>query len=323
MKAIIRSRYGPPDVMELHDVEVPAVGDGDVLVRVRASSVNMADVDYVRGRPWVARMGTGLREPRARIPGIDMAGEIEAVGPEAKRFAVGDRVFADVFDVGSGAWAEYVAVPEAALTPMPLSVSFEAAATVPSSGVFAVQGVRDKRPVKPGDHVLVNGASGNVGPFAVQVAKALGAEVTGVCRTSKVEMVRALGADHVIDYTREDYREARKRYDLIVDIASRGGVLGLRRLLKPKGGYVVIGGTARAYFEAATLGSLVTLASNKKMGMLMWRVNDSHDMAYLAELLEAGAIKPLIDRTFPLAEVPAAMRYLETGEAKGKIVITI
>ena len=249
MKAIYRTGYGGPEVLELRDVDQPTPAEGEVLVRVRASSMNMADVDYVRGRPWVGRLAAGLREPRARIPGIDMAGEVEALGPGASRFAVGDPVFADLFDVGSGAWAEYVAVPQLALTPMPADVPFEVAACVPSGGVFGIQGVRDKRPVGPGDEVLVNGASGNVGPFAVQVAKHCGAEVTGTCRTEKMEMVRSLGADHVIDYSVEDYRSAGKRYDLIVDIASRGGILRQRSLLKPGGGYVLIGGTGRAYLD--------------------------------------------------------------------------
>ncbi len=323
MKAVVRRDYGPPEVLELAEVPTPVPAGDEVLVRVRASSVNMADVDYLRGRPWLARLGTGLRRPRARIPGIDMAGEVEAIGGGATRIKAGDRVFGDLFGVGSGAWAEYVSVPESALTMMPDSVTFEEAATVPSSGVFAVQGVRDRRPVQPGDEVLVNGASGNVGPFAVQVAKALGATVTGVCRTEKLDMVRSLGADEVIDYTQEDYRQSDRRYDLIVDIAARGGVLGLRRLLKPGGGYVVIGGTGFAYVEAATLGSLITVATNRKMGMLMWRVNDQRDMAYLAELLAEGSIRPRIDRTYALADVPDAIRYLESGAAMGKIVIRI
>jgi NADPH:quinone reductase-like Zn-dependent oxidoreductase len=323
VKAVVRRDYGPPEVLGLEEVPTPVPAGDEVLVRVRASSVNMADVDYLRGRPWLARLGTGLRRPRTRIPGIDMAGEVEATAGGATRIKAGDRVFGDLFGVGSGAWAEYVSVPESALTMMPDSVTFEEAATVPSSGVFAVQGVRDRRPVKPGDEVLVNGASGNVGPFAVQVAKALGATVTGVCRTEKLDMVRSLGADKVIDYTQEDYRQSDRRYDLIVDIAARGGVLGLRRLLKPGGGYVVIGGTGFAYVEAATLGSLITVATNRKMGMLMWRVNDQHDMAYLAELLAGGSIRPRIDRTYELADVPDAIRYLESGAAMGKIVIRI
>jgi NADPH:quinone reductase-like Zn-dependent oxidoreductase len=294
-----------------------------VLVRVRASSMNMADVDYIRARPWVTRFATGLRAPRHRVPGIDMAGEIAAVGPGASRFVPGDRVMADLSSVGSGAWAEYVAVPEQALTPMPDGVSFEAAATVPSSGIFAIQGVRDRRPVGAGDRVLVNGASGNVGPFAVQIAKALGAEVTGTCRTAKANFVRALGADHVIDYTAQDYRASGERYDLIVDVACRGGMLRIRHSLRRGGGHVVIGGTARGYVESLTVGPVVGLATGRRMGMLMWRVNDPRDMADLAEMLGDGRIRPIIDRTYPLAETAEAMRYLESGETQGKVVIAI
>jgi NADPH:quinone reductase-like Zn-dependent oxidoreductase len=216
-------------------VDVPVPAADEVLIRVRASSMNKADVDYVLGRPWVARMGTGLRRPRASIPGIDVAGEVESVGGDVTRLRPGDHVFADIFEEGSGAWAEYVAVSEAALTPIPAGVSLEDAACVPSSGIFAIQCARDKRPLREGDQVLVNGASGNVGPFAVQIAKSYGAEVTGACRTDKMDMVRSLGADHVIDYTREDYRESGTRYDLIIDVAARGGVLRIRQSLKSCG----------------------------------------------------------------------------------------
>jgi NADPH:quinone reductase-like Zn-dependent oxidoreductase len=323
MKAITRSVYGGPEILQLREVETPSPTDGEVLVRVRASSVNMADVDYIRGVPWVTRFGTGLREPKARIPGIDVAGEVESVGPGATRFRAGDHVFADLFGVGSGAWAEYVAVPETALTPMPDEASFEDAATVPSSGIFAIQGVRDKRRTRAGDRVLVNGASGNVGPFAVQVAKAFGAVVTGTCRTEKMDFVRALGADQVIDYTAEDYRASGERYDLIVDMAFRGGMLGLRHSLNKGGGHVVIGGSARGYVESLSIGPVVGLATGRHMGMLMWRVNDVRDMADLAGMLGDGRIRPVIDRTYPLAEAAEAMRYLESGKAQGKVVITI
>ena len=319
----MRSRYGGPEVLELQEVADPVPKDAEVLVRVRASSVNMADVDYVLGRPWVGRLATGTRRPRVRIPGIDMAREVESVGPDASRFKPGDRVFGDLFDVGSGAWAEYVAVPESALTPIPDGVSFESAAVTPSAGVFAIQGVRDKRPVKAGDRVLINGASGNVGPFAVQIAKSYGAEVTGVCRTEKMDMVRTVGADHVIDHTAEDYRANGERYDLIVDIAGRGGVVGLRRSIRPGGGYVVIGANARGYIEGITLAPFVGLATGRAMGILMWRVNDSKDMANLAEMLADGRIRPHIDRTYPLEEAADALAYVHSGAFQGKVLIDI
>jgi NADPH:quinone reductase-like Zn-dependent oxidoreductase len=300
MKAIVRSVYGGPEVLQLREVERPSPHGDEVLVRVRASSVNMADVDYITGRPWATRFGTGLREPRAKIPGIDLAGEVEGTGPDAHRF-----------------------VPEEALTPIPEGVSFEAAGATPSAGIFALQGVRDKRPVQAGDRVLVNGASGNVGPFAVQIAKSLGAEVTGVCRTEKMAMVRALGADHVIDYTVEDYRSSGQRYDLIVDMASRGGIVGIRSSLNKGGGYVVIGGSGWAFTQAGLLGIPVGLATGRKLGMLMWRVNDSSDLADLAAMLADGRVRPHIDRTCPLEEAAEAMAYIQSGEFQGKVVITV
>ena len=323
MKAIVRDVYGGPEVLELRDVETPTPGPGEVLVRVRASSVNMADVDYITGRPWAGRFATGLRAPKARIPGIDMAGEVEAAGAGTTRFDPGDRVMADLFDVGSGAWAEYVAVPEAALTPIPDDVSFEAAGVTPSAGVFGLQGVRDKRPVRAGERVLVNGASGNVGPFAVQIAKSMGAEVTAVCRTEKMHVVRAIGADHVIDHTAEDYRASGERYDLIVDIAGRGGVIGLRNSIEPGGGYVVIGANGRGYLEGTLLAPFVGLATGRKMGLLMWRVNDTTDMADLARMLADGRVHPHIDSTYPLADVPEALTRVQAGDFIGKIAISI
>ena len=323
MKAIVRDSYGGPEVLELRDVETPTPGPGELLVRVHASSVNMADIDYVLGRPWLARIATGLRGPKARIPGIDMAGEIESAGPGATRFQPGDRVMADTFEVGSGAWAEYVAVPETALTPIPDEVSYEAAGVTPSAGDFAIQGVRDKRPVQPGDRVLVNGASGNVGTFAVQIAKSFGAEVTGVCRTEKMHIVRELGADHVIDHTAEDYRASGERYELIVDVAGRGGVIGLRRSIERGGGYVVIGADARGYLEGTLLAPLVGLASGRKMGLLMWRANDTKDTADLAAMLADGRLRPHIDSTYSLEGVPEAVARVQAGDFVGKIAIAI
>ncbi len=323
MKAIVRERYGGPEALRLEEVETPTPGAGQVLVRVRASSVNMADVDYITGRPWATRFGTGLRQPRDRIPGIDLAGEVASLGSGATRFSTGDRVFADVTAEGSGAWAEFVAVAEDALTSIPDGVDFQTAAATPSAGIFAIQGVRDKRPVQAGDRVLVNGASGNVGPFVVQIAKAYGAEVTGVCRTEKMDMVRALGADSVIDYTAEDYRTSGERYDLIVDMASRGGILGIRRSLRRGGGYVVIGGTGRAFVEAGLLGLPVGLFTGRKLGMLMWRVNDTRDLADLAEMLADGRVRPHIDRTVALDEVPGAMAYSQSGDFRGKVVVSV
>jgi len=251
-----------------------------------------------------------------------MAGEVEASGPDASRFAPGDRVFADLVGVGSGAWAEYVSVPESSLVWLPEGVSWDSAGATPSSGIFAIQGVRDKRPVRAEDRVLVNGASGNVGPFAVQIAKSYGAEVTGVCRTEKMAMVREVGADHVIDYTAEDYRASAERYDLIVDIAARGNLAGIRHCLEPGGGYVVIGGSGRAYAESLLVAPLVGLATGRRMGMLMWRENDVKDLADLAAMLADGRVRPHIDRRVSLEDVPEALSYVQAGAASGKVVIT-
>ena len=321
MRAIVRSRYGEADVLGLEEVETPTPAAGEVLVRVHASSINMADVDYVRGRPWATRFATGLRAPKHAIPGIDLAGEVEAVGEGVSTFAAGDRVFADLVDAGFGAWAEFVSVPESALVALPEGVPWAAAGATPSSGIFGLQGVRDKRPVGPRDRVLVNGASGNVGPFAVQIAKSMGAHVTGVCRTEKMEMVRSLGADHVIDYTAEDYRTTGERYDLIVDIASSGHLAGIRHNLRPGGGYVLIGGSTRAYVESLLVAPIVGLATRRKMGLLMWRANDHKDLADLGEMLADGRLEPHIDRTVGLADLPEAFAYVAAGKAQGKVVV--
>jgi len=323
MKAIVRECYGGPEVLELREVPAPRPGPGEVLVRVRASSVNMADVDYITGKPWATRFGTGLRAPKAPIPGIDMAGEVVEVGSGTKRFSPGDRVMADLFEEGSGAWAEYVVVSEAALTPIADGVRLEIAGVTPSAGVFGLQGIRDKRPVQPGDRVLVNGASGNIGPFAVQIAKSFGAEVTGVCRTEKMHVVRALGADHVIDHTAEDYRASGERYDLILDIAGRGGVIGLRGSIERGGGYVVIGANGRGYVESILLAPFIGLATGRKMGLLMWRVNDTKDMADLAAMLADGRVYPHIDSSYPLEGVPEALARVQAGDFIGKIAISI
>lgn len=324
MKAIVRSRYGSPDVLELQDVAGPSVGDGDVLVRVRASSLNMGDVDYLRGRPLFARLGTGLRKPGNVILGLDVAGEVETAGRAVTRFEPGDRVFTDMTDHGLGAFAEYVAVPETALAHMPASMSFEQAATIPQSGILALQGLGGGRPIEPGQKVLINGASGNVGPFAVQIAKARGAEVTGVCRTPKMDLVRAVGADHVIDYTAEDFTSSGERYDRILDVAARHSILACRRALKPGGTYIWIGGTTAALLQALLLGPVISLAGSRTMGITWWwKPFRLEDVAVLVGLIEAGKLRPFIDRSYPLSEVPEAIRYLESGQARGKIVITI
>jgi NADPH:quinone reductase-like Zn-dependent oxidoreductase len=324
MKAILRSRYGPPDVLDLREVATPIPGDGEVLVRIHAASVNRADLDYLTGTPFLTRMGTGLRAPKHAGLGLDAAGIVEAVGVSATRFRPGDRVFGNLTLYGYGAFAEYACAPERAWAPMPSGATFEQAAALPEAAILAWQGLRGGRSIKPGDSVLVNGASGNVGPFAVQLAKSFGAVVTGVCSTRKMDFVRSLGADHVIDYTKDDYTRMRARYDYILDITARRSFLAPRRALKPGGAYVMVGGTTGAIFEGLLLGPLLSLATGRKLGlMLWWKPFDPADVATLSGLLEAGAIRPVIDRRYPLAGVPDALRDVAAGRATGKLIITV
>jgi NADPH:quinone reductase-like Zn-dependent oxidoreductase len=325
MKAIVRSVYGSPDVLELADVDVPVVGDDGVLVRVRAASLNAADLDYLYGKPLLTRMGTGLRTPRNRGLGLDAAGQVEAVGRDVTTMKPGDDVFGDLTEHGYGAFAEYACAPERAWAPKPAGMTFEQAATIPQAAILALQGLRGRgRRVQAGQRVLVNGASGNVGPFAVQIAKAYGAELTGVCSTGKMGLVRELGADHVIDYTREDVSRGGRRYDWIVDVAGNYPILGWRRALKPGGTYVMVGGPTSRILAALVLGPIISLAGSRKMGlMLWWKPFLKEDVAVLVELIDAGKIAPVIDRRYPLDEVADALRYLKGGGARGKIVITM
>jgi NADPH:quinone reductase-like Zn-dependent oxidoreductase len=325
MKAIVRQMYGSPDVLELADIDMPVVGDGGVLVRVRAASLNAADLDYLYGKPLLTRMGTGLFKPRNRGLGLDVAGQVEAVGKDVTQFRPGDEVFGDLTAFGYGAFAEYACAPERAWAHKPAGMTFEEAATIPQAAILALQGLRGRgRRVQPGHRVLVNGASGNVGPFAVQIAKSFGAHVTGVCSTAKMEMVRALGADQVIDYTREDYTRSGQRYDWIVDVIGNRSLLACRRALNPGGVYVMVGGPTARIFAALLLGPLISLAGSRKAGlMLWWKPFNKDDVAFLVELIEAGKLAPVIDRHYPLAEVADALRYLKEGRARGKVIITV
>jgi NADPH:quinone reductase-like Zn-dependent oxidoreductase len=324
MKAAFRDRYGSPDVVELRDVETPVPADDQVLVRVRAASVNRADLDGLAPRPAFARLFMGVRAPRNHRLGLDAAGVIEAVGSAVTRFRPGDDVFADLFVHGQGAFAEYVCAPEKAFELMPAGMSFEDAATLPHSAILAVQGLRlrDRRTIRPGDKVLIDGASGNVGPFAVQIAKSMGAEVTGVSSTEKMEFVRSLGADHVIDYTKVDYTTTGDGYDWIVDTDSHHSIFRIRRALRPNGVYVTLGGTSLPIFAALLAGAVISRATDKWMGLLIWwKPFKTEDLETLKELIAAGKVKPAIDRRFPLSEVVEALRYVNEGRARGKVVI--
>ncbi len=326
MKAAMRDRYGTPDVVELRDVERPTPVDDQVLVRVHAASVNRADLDVLRPKPQFTRLFLGLRAPRAHRVGLDVAGVVESVGPAATRFAPGDRVFADLYPYDFGAFAEYACAPDKAFERIPDHLTFETAATLPHSAILAIQGLRrrDGRSVGPGDKVLIVGASGNVGPFAVQIAKGLGAEVTGVCSADRAEFVRSLGADHVVDYTTVDYTTTGKRYDWILDTDSHQPILRCRRALRPKGVYVTLGGSTRRLLAAMVLGPVISLASGKQLGlMLWWKPFHPADVSTLADRIEDGTLMPVIDRRFPLSQIDDALRYVDEGRPSGKVMITI
>jgi NADPH:quinone reductase-like Zn-dependent oxidoreductase len=325
MKAAVQERYGRPDVVEVRDVDRPVPSDDQVLVRVQAASVNRADLDGLGPKPGFVRLFMGLRAPRNHGVGIDVAGVVEAIGSTVSRFKPGDEVFADLFSFGQGAFAEYACARENAFQPMPAGMSFEEAAALPHSAILALQGLRLRsgRTIRPGDKVLIDGASGNVGPFAIQVAKAMGAEVTGVCSAQKVDFVRSLGADHVIDYTTVDYTKAGKRYDWIVDTDSHHSILRVRRALRPNGVYVTLGGTTLSIFGSLLLGPLISRFSDRWSGLLLWwKPFNLDDVATLKDLIAAGKLRPVIDRRYPLSEVVDALRYVDDGHARGKVVIT-
>ncbi len=326
MKAAVRDRYGSPDVVRLEDVDIPVPTGDQVLVRVRAASVNRADLDGLTPRPSFVRLFLGLRAPRNHRIGLDVAGVVEAVGPTVTRFRPGDDVFGDLSAFGDGAFAEFVCAREKAFALLSPGLTFEAAASLPHSAILALQGLRrrDGSSIRPGDRVLIDGASGNVGPFAVQIAKAMGAEVTGVCRTAKVDFVRSLGADHVIDYTTTDYTTTGERYDWIVDTDSHHSILRARRALRPNGVYVTLGGTTLPIFSALLVGPLISIGSDRWSGLLLWwKPFDAGDVATLTDLIATGKVRPVIDRRFPLSEVVDALRWVDDGHAKGKVVITV
>jgi NADPH:quinone reductase-like Zn-dependent oxidoreductase len=326
MKAAIQDRYGSLDVVEVRDVERPVPAAGEVLVRVQAASVNRADLDGLGPKPGFVRLFMGLRAPRDPRMGLDAAGVVEAVGDDVTRFRPGDRVFADLFSYRAGAFAEYVCARETAFLAIPAGMSFETAATLPHSAVLAVQGLRRRggRTIGPGDKVLIDGASGNVGPFAVQIAKARGAEVTGVCRTEKVDFVRSLGADHVLDYTQVDYTKSGERYDWIVDTDSHHSILAVRRALRPNGVYVTLGGTTASILGSILVGPLISRFSDRWSGLLLWwKPFHAPDVATVTDLIAAGQVTPVIDRRYPLREVVDALRWVDDGHARGKVILTV
>jgi NADPH:quinone reductase-like Zn-dependent oxidoreductase len=322
MKAAVRDRFGSPDFVEVREIDTPVAADDEVLVRVRAAALNVADWYAMMGTPYVARMQMGLRRPKSNALGVDFAGQVEAVGKEITRFRPGDEVFGG----RDGALAEYVCVGEDPVALKPANVTLEQAAAVPVAAITALQGLRDKGRLQPGQTVLINGASGGVGTFAVQIAKALGAEVTGVCSPRHVDLVRSIGADHVVDYTREDFTRSGRRYDLLLDVAGSRSWSECRRVLHPKATLVVVGGpkTSRLLGPlghiAGTL--LAGLRSSQKVVFFIAKLNQA-DMVALGELLAAGKVRPVIDRRYELSEIAEAFRYLGEGHCRGKLVIAV
>lgn len=312
MQAIVYERYGGPEVLELQEVERPSVADGEVLVRVQATSVNPADWHMMRATPALVRLSQGLLKPKRPVLGFDLSGTVEAVGGGVERFHVGDEVFGFRF---GGAFAEWAAVPESRLTLKPAGVSHEHAGATPVAALTALQALRDSGQIEAGEQVLVNGAAGGVGTFAVQIAKSFGATVTGVCSTRNLELVGTLGADHVVDYTREDFTRLGKRYDLILDAVGNRSLSDNKRALKADGLFVAAAGSPRR-------GLWMKLTGGKRMVGMRAKPTVT-DLETLAELLGSGEITPVIDRSYPLAEVPEAIRYLEEGHARGKVVITV
>jgi NADPH:quinone reductase-like Zn-dependent oxidoreductase len=323
MKAIVYTKYGPPEVLHLKEVEKPVPKTNEVLIKVLAASLNAFDWHLHRADPFLVRlMGEGLLKPKNQRLGADVAGRIELVGKSVTLFKPGDEVFGDLAGHGRGGFAEYVCAPENALAPKPVGITFEEAAAVPMAGITALQGLRDKGEIQPGQKVLINGASGGVGTFAVQIAKSFGAEVTAVCSTRKMDMVRSLGADHVIDYTREDFTSNNQRYDLIFAANGYHPISAYKRALSSQGKYVMAGGSLPQMFQALLLGPWISMVGRKKMGAVTAKSNPK-DLIILKELIESGKVKPIIDRCYPLREVPEAFRYLKDGHAVGKIVIHV
>jgi NADPH:quinone reductase-like Zn-dependent oxidoreductase len=320
MKAIVYTRYGPPEVLRLREVTKPTPMDDEVLIKVRAVSVNRSDWEGLRGKPLYARIG-GLLRPRQQILGSDIAGRVEMAGRNIRRFQLGDEVFGDILP-RLGGFAEYVCARESALELKPASMTFEEVAAIPQSAVIALQGIRDKGRVQPGQKVLINGAGGGAGTFAVQLAKLYGAEVTGVDNTGKLGFMRSLGADHVIDYTKEDFTKNGKQYDLILDVVAHRSVFAYKRALRTNGSYFLTGGSVATILQILLLGTWIRVTTGKIVRILAVRPN-LKDMVYIAELYEAGKVAPVIDRRYLLSEVPEALRYLGEGGVKGKVVITM
>ncbi|MFW9854913.1 MAG: NAD(P)-dependent alcohol dehydrogenase [Candidatus Thorarchaeota archaeon] len=322
MKAIVLPEYGDPDVLQLKEVADPVPRENEVNVKIVAASVNATDLEIVRG-DFIVRLSSGLRQPSNTRLGCDFAGRVESIGKNVTQFERGDEVYADLMYQrrAYGAFAEYVCIPEKSLRLKPASMTFEEAATIPQAGVLAVQGIRGKKPPLSGQEVLINGAGGGVGTFAIQIAKYFGTKVTAVDNEVKLDMMRSLGADHVIDYTKHDFTKSGKQYDLILDVVAKRGIFAYRRALKPTGIFRMVGGTTGRIFQILFFGTLVSRFSSRKVGVLMGNPNKKADMDFLAERFEDKTVVPIIDKIYPLNEVAEALRYLKDGYANGKLVI--
>jgi NADPH:quinone reductase-like Zn-dependent oxidoreductase len=320
VKAIVYTQFGPPDVLQFKEVAKPTPKDHEVLIKVHAASINAADYRLMRGQPFLIRLaGYGLRTPRYPILGSDIAGRVEAIGKQVTQFKVGDEIYGDLSGSGLGGFAEYVCAREHVLALKPTGLSFEETAAVPMAAITALQGLRDKGQVQAGEKVAINGASGGVGTFAVQIAKAFGAEVTAICSTRNVELARSLGADHIIDYKQEDFTRNGKRYDVILGVNGFHPIADYKRALRENGRYIMVGGSDAQIFQAMLLGPWMS-RGHQKLGNVMQKPNQD-DLVYLNGLLEAGRVKPVVDRCYPLSETAEAVRYLESGQARGKVVI--
>jgi NADPH:quinone reductase-like Zn-dependent oxidoreductase len=322
MKAIVYTKYGSPDVLEFKEVAKPTPKDDEVLIKVIAVSVNAADLHLLRADPFLIRLSSGLFKPKNEILGSDIAGRVEAVGRNVQQFKPGDEVFGDISAGGWGGFAEYACARADALVLKPANISFEEAAAVPMAAVTALQGLRKKGKIQSGQKVLINGASGGVGTFAVQIAKSFGADVTAVCSTENLDRMRSIGADQVIDYTQEDFTQNGRGYDLILAANGNRSISDYERALSPNGTYVTSGGSMSQLSQAMIQGPLISMCGTKKMGNLLAKPNQA-DLTFIKELIEAGKVKPVIDRCYPLSETADAIRYLEQGHARGKVVITV
>ena len=322
MKAIVCEKYGSAEMLELKEVKMPVPADHQVLVKIHSSSLNYGNLVLLKGKPFLARFAFGLTKPKYPIPGGDIAGTVEAIGKDVTLFNEGDEVFGDLSGCGWGGFAEYAAVPESALAIKPANISFEEAAAAPMAGVTALQGLRDKGSIQSGHKVLIYGASGGVGTFAVQIAKSFGAEVTGVCSTRNTEILHSIGASHIIDYTKEDFSRRKERYDLVLGVNGSNSISAYRRVLKPAGKFIHVGGSESQLYQTLLLGPFISIIGSRKISSLLQRANQK-DLNDVRVLLEDGKIKPVIDKRFKLSEVTEAFNYFQEGHAQGKVVVTV